>query len=482
MKTESSINKRNIIDRRQFVIMETPYICEGFQSLQLPCGMVLSYHVDLPIHVFEEGIVLGVVFSSEENNDLKGFFENMQRYAGRWIAITKDCLYLDACGTLGVYYTGGQSGARILSSSLNLIRNLIDTEWTANFHLKYNDGLPYMDYYPIPFTPYKDVFKLLPSQYFSFQEMAPVLHTGKFGNSPESFQECIQFIENKFCNILRNINDQFHGNIWIPLTAGVDSRVVFSAAYHCGFPFSAYTCIRDNSDDWDLIAPKRICKKLKIPYIQLDDRNPDDPERLDCYFEHCGGVVSVGTDCGQFVKGNDVPNAKHSIVLWGCVWEVHRHYFFDLIHSIDTDSFWEKTVKKSNIHRQSIEWWLQYIKDNKNELDFLDRLYYDQRIGSWLSSSFQAIDLFDSIRIAPINCGELIGTLRKMASLVFTEDERIDARFEEQLIMDYCPSISRIPYKRRKPVFPELARRAKKVLRKSGKRSGECVSKDKARI
>lgn len=145
--------------------MDQPYNREDFKSIVLHSGMILSYHEDLHIQIKEDTLLLGLAFSSEtENITLENPLKERFHWSGRWILIHDDKLYLDPCGTLGVFW--GYCGDKLVcSSSLNLMKSVLETEWIADYQIQYNDGLPYMDYYPIPFTPYRGIQKMYPTQY-----------------------------------------------------------------------------------------------------------------------------------------------------------------------------------------------------------------------------------------------------------------------------------------------------------------------------
>ena len=271
----------NVIDRRQFIIAKTAYKKDRFKSVQLRNGFILSYDIDLDVQQGKFGILLGNAFScTQERIDLDNPEVEKTRFtwAGRWILITEHYLYIDACGSLGCYVYN-KDGEVILSSSLHLMKNFTKTSWIANYQIQYDDGLPYMDYYPIPFTPFKDIIKILPSQYYNF-----INNKAEYYHIDESYEKFREYdVEELYSrltyylnNIFITIKHRYDKNIWIPLTAGVDSRTNVALAVHNKMTFGAFTIKRENTKKWDILIPKLICGKIRCKHIYYDDRDASD--------------------------------------------------------------------------------------------------------------------------------------------------------------------------------------------------------------
>lgn len=464
-----------VIDRRQFIIMDHPYEREDFKNITLQNGSILSYHEELPIQILGSTVLIGLAFSSTgEKVDLCNALEERYHWAGRWILIHDDQLYLDPCGSLGVFY--GFSGDRLIcSSSLRLITSQISTKWISNYQIKYNDGLPYMDYYPIPYTPYEGIKKMFPTQYINLKNGNLEIENEQWYDQFSEYSTEILYVKlkEKLLCIFENIGKEYGENVWIPLTAGVDSRTCIAVAKMAGIKFGAYTALRTNIDHWDKKAPKIICEKLGIKHFYMNDIGKNDSEREKTYDLHCGGKVSVGTDRTQFIANNDVPNAKDSIVLWGTAWEFYGRNFWGTfkIGKNNSERFdaWNHysngAICRSNIHEASLREWFDYVENHSmHTMDWRQRMYYEQRIGSWLSSAYQAIDLFDSDRISPVNCYDVFGILVNLVDRTFPSESRSDKRFQVRLINDFTPEISNIPYEKEKPFLHRAKRKIEKIF------------------
>lgn len=460
------------VDRRQFIIMDKPYEREDFVSINLSHGRVLSYQKDLNVVRNEDIILLGYAFSVvsskiELNDDA---INDKRNWAGRWVLIYKDKLFMDACGTLGCCYGYSDTGELYISSSLNLLNKVLKRKEYANYKVKYGDGGGILDFYPIPYTPLVGIKKLMPSQFVDFlaenniQPLDDYMLRRYKGEKKTWIKE--RFL-NEFSSVLKNIEEEFCGEVWITLTGGVDSRVIFAIAQSYGINFKTYTAIRNNIKVWDRDYPIKICKKYHRKHYYIDDTKENDATREKIFDKHCGGYI-VGTERRQYIAGSDIPVEKKAVVLWGTVWAAYIKSYFKCFNA--TDDIEEQIseinrgcdgiLERSNVHMQSIKEWLQSIKDNPiSELDWRERMYIEQRNGAWVSGAAQAIDLFDSIRIAPINCQELLELLLSL------DVEPGDKGFQKEIIEECCPELKRIPYGEPTDILYRVKRKIRRIFK-----------------
>lgn len=462
-----------VVDRRQFIIMDKPYIREDFKNIVLQNGMVLSYHKDLCVRSNKKlGIyLLGIAFSVNKNRIiLDENCENNRRYwAGRWVLIYKTKLYLDCCGTLGCFYYSEHEKV-IISSSLHLIKNVMKTKLQSNYQIKYGDGHGTFDYYPAPFTIYSNIFKLLPSQNIEIGNKNLKLNINqqymiRKYNKLSREQIETKIIEGLACE-MKNISQEFNENIWIPLTGGVDSRTNLALAVYSRIKFHTYTIKRNNTNKSDIYIPQKICKKLGIKNLFLSDLKNVADDRKKMYEEHVSNC-SVGTEKRQILANIDIPNAKDSIILWGTVWESYIKYYYSYFEKGKEiterlkmiNEICESILDKSLVHKKSIREWLEYVEKNPIiGLDWRERLYIEQRVGGWVSYAAQGFDLLDSVRISPVNCQEL------MELLLSLDVSAMDKSSQLCIINKCCPKISKIQYGNQMSIIYRLYKKIKRIL------------------
>lgn len=469
--------------RRQFVISKSKFEYEGFNYLYIGNQLYLSYHQELHIYQGDKGILLGDAFSCTKNDiDLNDNpLLEMKYWAGRWVFICDGRLYLDACGMLGCFYGHDRTGGVVLSSNLEIIKRLTNGRWISNHELVRGEYRGVFDFYPIPFTPIDTVMSLLPSQtYDIFNDK--ILYR-KDINFEESIISDSADILNLFIdgmrNVLLNIN-KTKSNIWITLTGGVDSRTVLALAYKTKINYKTYTVYRDDIKSWDFKTPLKISKIIHCKHKILPGRRADitDHSRIDDVEEQCGGKTTVGTEVTQYLTGIDVDDPQNSIILWGPGWELCTRYYKPYFKNncITNDEIIDEyrrvcgnIFEESSVHRKSIVKWLDTFNDYNNYgLDWMERQYWEQREGAWLRYAYQVYDLFDSLRIAPINCQYLLELLISYNHKPeMSEEDVIDKRAEKTIIHMCCPEISKISYGESKSIPHRLLRKCKKIYEKN---------------
>ena len=352
---------------------------------------------------------------------------------------------------------------------MHLLNDILKFEENYNYKVCYGDGNGVLDYYPIPYTPIEGIFKLLPSQYIDLKLEKHIAVNEKYLSrqySNLSRKDIRDAVIQRLGNVLKCVEKEFGGEIWLPLTAGYDSRTILAAARKAGVRLSTYTIIRKNIREWDKNIPPKIAKRLKLRHVFLNDMEREDPERLKLFDEHCSGYI-VGTERQQFASGTEIPIKLKAMVLWGTVWAAYIKAYCRNFNNADgveeilrvINEKCDGIVKKSDVHEKSLREWLKQCEKYPIEgIDWRERMYFEQRNGSWVSGAAQAFDLFDSERIAPVNCTDL------MELLLSLNVAPGDKSFQKEIVDVCCPKIRRIPYGESNNLFYRIKRKIKKCL------------------
>lgn len=464
------MNTNLIIDRRQFIIMSSAYERTDFYSIEIGNNLILSYHKELRVLVKDNCVLLGEAIPVINGIDGNIKVENTQYWCGRWILIEDNKLYLDANGTLGIYYYVNENSQIYISSSLHLLSKVLNIKWNADYYAESGkDGI--IDYYPIPCTPYSEIKKLLPSQgltlegkvFFRTDYMIPRYQSLSVMELESSFIEGMK-------TFFKGLQNRYGDEIWISLTGGYDSRVGVAIAKSSGVSFHVYTALRDTLHPYDIIRAKEICRALNIEHETIDDRYRDTEEsrmRESMFDTHCGGHITFGTEKKQVIANSDVPAKKQAVVLWGTLWAVtykaYANFMDDALSSKDCYREickWSDALKNSTVHKESIREWSNWCFSNKIEgMDWRQRLYWEQRNGAWVSAAQQGLDLLDSIRISPINCQYLIELL-----LSYPEKYQHDKKKQGKIVNRCCPELKKIPYGEKRSIRAQLMRKGKNLF------------------
>ena len=108
---------------------------------------------------------------------------------------------------------------------------------------------------------------------------------------------------------------------------------------------------------------------------------------------------------------------------------------------------------KSNVNNdfisdfeESFKEWLDIVnKDNINgDIKILTRMYWEFRMGCWLSTNEQACDIMDNVtNIHIFNCRRNLELLWEL-----NETTRHTRDWERTIVNELCPQLSKIPYDR----------------------------------
>lgn len=466
---------RDLIDRRQFAIMPVKYEHKDFEYIELSNGKILSYHKELKINSKDDSFLLGHAFSCvREDIILPADDAEMASWSGRWVYFNKDKLYLDASGTLGVYYYISENGEVYLSSSLHILRKLLELKWIADTVPEREWG-GIIDYFPNPLSPVEKTKKLLPTQVIDINTGSIEFRTNYFIPRYRNMtnDERADKIIDAFCRIFKNIEREFPDEVWITITGGYDSRTNLAVAKKSGIKFKAYTAIRNTTKPFDFEQAKLVCEKLGIKHHTIDDTIEPIDGRAEIFDEHCGGHVTFGTEKTQFICGSDVEIKNKAVVLWGTAW-ISMNFYPELKwmnykyqHDLDILYKYINDQQRGSAHfKECIEEWMNYACDNRIEgMKPSKRFYLDQRTGAWLSSAHQAIDLIDSIRIAPSNCQYIYELL---ASYPKKEGDNRDK--QDEIICKCCPELKGLIYEPVRPLSERIKGGILGILERLGMR------------
>lgn len=445
-----------MVNGRSFVLSEQAI--SGMNAVQLYNKLVLSWYDGLSVTVSDNKkyVLIGECWSIKEDEDpariiaetldlnAKMILERENYWCGRYVLILEDRVYMDAAGTMSIFYH-----EELLSNSLNLLRELLGYELK---HEKLFDGLS-PDFVPGTKTQYSGVRRLLPSQVYdcSSKTVSSRALLPEFPVEYRSVEERISDFVEEFAQGLKNLDKHFAGKTkLITCTGGRDSRTVLAVSKFAGLDFGTTTLEHDTISNSDVNIPSRLSSALgrnhyyiKRDKKQLQRSRFDDFDRHICHYEKGADRDFYGY--GQFEKlkeevGNDI------VLLRGSVWGIAIEYYAKEIAALSYDSLLElfPLIRYNPLYQASVNEWLDYaVHDTKNSLiNPADRVFWELREGCWLSTIEGTFDIYEGITsVQPINCRRLISLL-----LGFDVDDRIEKLHEEKITSFAAPQLSGIPY------------------------------------
>lgn len=415
--------RKKLIHNRQFIIFNKEYIREDFLCLKITEELYLSYQKNLNLEIIDNKLgkayLIGIAFQVLE--DKENAIEEIKKLetveevkkclatlSGRYLLIIDNKIYMDFSGSLGVYY-GEIEKSSVISSSLALIQEIFQLEEEEYISLEKSS----LKYFPPPLTIVKGIKKLLCSEILDYKDnKIKIEHRNyKLDFSYLSIEETYKTFIQNFGNLLKNISKEWKGQLFLPLTGGVDSRTILSFLLKENIKFVSYTAYHSKGISIsDRIVGKKLSKLYKFKHIYLKRNkisNTEINKRKNEYNKQCY-FTSVEED--RYYYSVDIYKKlrkyKKPLILRGNIWEA-------AIKEDDLVEVMKNFVKNEidNLKISSINIWQKNVEDNFINLDFGMRYYLEQRLGGWSSCNSQADDLNNIDFFSPINSEYLISLL-----------------------------------------------------------------------
>lgn len=444
-----------MINNKQYIIMDRPFQQKDFVGVTLTSGKILSYHQNLPVQIkLQDDIakycLLGYAYQTDANRKTpieeldqianeQDIHDAIESWTGSWLLIYEDRLYMDACGTLGCFYT--KEG--IISRSIHCINQAMNRK-DCNPRITHRFGL---DYFPGPDTPYTDVKRLMPSQTLGIRDCS----LGKRIMTPsvqgfDTDEQRIEALISAFSTMLTYIEKDYAGRIWVPLTGGYDSRTYVALLEYCNITnYTLFTMEHDNITEEDKEVPPQIAKLLGREYRYISRGLQCQRKRYREFDAHCGRMA-IDEDRNFYAYGQYPELEGGYALLRANIWEIAWGKYYKTISSYgpELSKFKKKyvNVRRRKDIQDSLAKWFEYIKSDEQKLPFANRFYWEQRVGCWLSSVEQSLTIMDGVDSIPLcNCNRLLSIL-----LDFDIEKRMNKEYQVMIIEKTCPELLDIPF------------------------------------
>lgn len=480
-----------MVDDKQFIIIPSSQkdknVLNVFpedrqRELVLPCGSMLVYERHLNVCCNEDctAVLIGNAWQAHPEKDcpeniiktfsgkttIEDVYLEEKTWCGRYVLIVNDWLFLDFCGTLGIFYSDDMR----LSSSYRILCEQIGTE--AIYPDTLGAGL--MNFVPGPLTPSGLVKRLMPSEIINVRtgekRVRPLNPDGVW--NVENDRERINILNKYFSCSLRNMVKHFSGsNFWLALTGGIDSRTLMALLESAGVEYKAFTCWHERISKADLEQPRKLADALHVPYKFIERKQENHSEsRAEEYRRHTGGMADDG-DKPMYIYGQyQQLDSEHQVVLLrSAIWGCPRNYFkgkfaqkdaYEMEQTFDSTKVFPKS-KLHNLYTKSFNLYDNYVNNDKvnKDITLWNRLMIEQRQGAWLSSIEQGFDLMDDITSIECCNSRLFFSIQ----LGFSEKDMLLKKHEMNIVKQLCPILSKYRYqynltfkKRVKNVLDEL--------------------------
>ena len=463
-----------MVDDKQFIIIppsrKDKNIVNVFpddrqRELALSCEFMLVYEKHLHVCCNEDrtAVLMGDAWQVDPSKDcpdniiktfsgrttIEDVYNEEKTWCGRYVLIVNDWLFIDFCGTLGVFYSDNMR----LSSSYRILCEQIGTEVIYPDTL--GEGL--MNFVPGPLTPSGLVKRLMPSEIINIRtgekRIRPLNPDGVW--EAEKNQERINELEKYFTCSLRNMAKHFPDSVfWIALTGGKDSRTLLALLESAGIDYKAFTCWHERISEADLVLPPKLAKAVGRPYKFIERRKDNySLGRVDEYRRHTGGMAD-DADKPMYVHGQyQELDPHHQVVLLrSAIWPCSCNRLKDKFSRkeiLQMDKYFDTTkvfprAKKHELYCKSLRLWedlVNYDTINKG-INLWDRLMIEERHGAWLSSIEQGFDLMEGI--VSVECCNS----RRFFSILtgFSDKDKKRKKHQMSIVEQICPTLSTYRY------------------------------------
>jgi hypothetical protein len=265
---------------------------------------------------------------------------------------------------------------------------------------------------------------------------------------PKTYEDTLAALQRSLVTSLSRLRKRGEA-IWLPLTAGFDSRLILAAASQADLSLTTFTQHYPLMESADLQLPPLLAREIGYEHRQLRPERFSRSRRA-LFDAHTAGQCVDG-DRRFFAHGQWEMIPAPALILRGGVFELGRCYFHrkfpepaarDLVQLITTRFHFGEFHPTSSAHLAGIAEWVEWTaRTAQAGLDWRDRLYLEQRIAGWVSSIEQALDLTSYTRAYIANCHAYMTTV-----LALPESARRSSQHHIDLIGRMAPQLLRFPF------------------------------------
>lgn len=394
--------------------------------------------------ITSDGVLLGEIYSVGLSTSAPNFVETTERIieslSGRFIAIliseNHQRVYLDPAGQLSAVYNNKSCE---VASSLFLISEY--TEPTGDLAQQLN--FPEADaYFPFGITHSCDVWRLIPNHFLDLAIFEMIRHWPRDGEldirTSEKPYEVAAQIGKKLQQNIQAISEVLP--ISIPLTAGMDSRMLLAASKNIFHNVQFHTIrIPDQAAELDCKVAIAISRRFRLKHKILEWQKPSKKDLNDWQIRSgfaCSGRTWTGVSTVRQLS----PDLA---VLVGLCGEVGRSFLWT-IHDFETLNIDASEILRRlgfpehHLLLDGAMRWLEALPA-ENPFTILDLLYLEQRLGCWAGPSH--IGHIHNVQIVPLSDRAIFAMM-----LSLPDEYRFSQCLAPDLIRSLWPALLKFPF------------------------------------
>ena len=437
---ENTETLQSLLFRRQFLLGPAPFIpSPHWSSIPLNHGLHLSVHRD--IGVFSEsqdGVIVALIGLAIDSlhpestmsdiarslirnaSEIRQLIDCTASLAGRWVIVFQDqkgtYLFTDPCGFRQVFYHLDTRDFWC-GSQPEIINEMHKLDWDTDEELLRFLMSPELSQTESAWvgarTLYKNCFHLLPNHYLDVNRLEQIRFYPIRMLPEKDTSEIVKLASSILQNTIEAIAKRH--DVLFALTAGWDSRVLLAASRHVSQNMEYFidrqgVISEDSPDVW---VPSLLAKRLGINFTIRNSA-----EDLPGWFV---SLISRNVTGARILPKSRMIYSKYitaekRININGNAGEICRNYF-DERCKLDPKDVSTADLARSLGYNNSPfvlqeidEWRNGLCSQGVNDVNILDMLYWEQRLGNW-GAQYPAEQDIAIDEISPFNCRLLIETL-----------------------------------------------------------------------
>jgi hypothetical protein len=396
---------------RQFVCgLLGDFSLPGWRTIPLPDGWRLHHHPDAPVEILSSDphapvIRIGRAF------DLDAAGEG----AGRYALLAWPEIRTDAGALLGLHY-GAREGRRVVSSSAALAAQALGGHVRAP-DLTGLEHRSHINYVPMPGAPFLGLRKLLHDQKLDLPGFR-VLHRPSPIRRLASYDAALDALVGALLGFARDLKARTLGTVYLPLTAGLDSRTLAAAFLAAELPFETVTLDYCGKPEADVTVARAISRKLGLRHHVLRLTEPD-ADAAARFAAHTAGAFLDWDHTHIFPGGGYRYLGPGDVMVVGACFEVGRQTAGDAcFKGLDFASATGEAVWRRRTGAPApaafagfLDEWIAWRRLHPLDMDFAAAFYLDQRTGGWRAALEQGYDLLPGVSLCPANDARVYSAL-----------------------------------------------------------------------